>query len=165
MKKVTININKFVCPEDGNTIIKRYNKEVINDKGELEEVLVCDVFLGRLKGIRYDGTNKDNAMLALLGADSLEEMREIANGEEVMMEVVHQLEKMLYDDEFIKEYQDDLKKQAYKAGYDEGYDDGCFDEKILVCIKLLKKKFSHDFIKDITDLPLVKIKIVERDFV
>ena len=165
MKKVTININKFVCPEDGNTIIKRYNKEVINDKGELEDILVCDVFLGRLKGIRYDGTNRDNAMLALLGADSLEEMREIANGEEVMMEVVHQLEKMLYDDEFIKEYQDDLKKQAYKAGYDEGFDDGCFDEKILVCIKLLKKKFSYDFIKDITDLPLVKIKIVERDFV
>ena len=65
----------------------------------------------------------------------------------------------------IKEYQDDLKKQAYKAGYDEGFDDGCFDEKILVCIKLLKKKFSYDFIKDITDLPLVKIKIVERDFV
>ena len=165
MKRVVINFNKFACSEDKNTIVKKYEKEYINDKGEKEEALVCDVFLAPLKGVRYDGTNKEDAMLALLGADSLEEMREIANGEEVMMEVVHQLEKMLYDDEFIKEHQDDLKKQAYKAGYDEGFDDGCFDEKILVCIKLLKKKFSYDFIKDITDLPLVKIKIVERDFV
>ncbi len=164
MKKIKININKFSCPEDEKTIIKRYEKEIINDEGEKENILVCDVFLDPLKGVRYDGTNREDAMLALLGADSLEEMREIANGEEVMMEVVHQLEKMLCDDEFIKEYQDDLKKQAYKAGYDEGYDNGCFDEKILVCIKLLNKKFSHDFIKDITDLPLVKIKIVERDF-
>ena len=165
MKKVTININKFVCPEDGNTIIKRYNKEVINDKGELEDILVCDVFLGRLKGIRYDGTNRDNAMLALLGADSLEEMREIANGDKAMMEVVHTIEELLNDESFIEKYKEEVKENAYKAGYDDGYDDGSNDEKILVSKRLLDKDFAPEFIAEITNLPLNKIKIIERDFI
>ena len=163
MKKVTININKFVCPEDGNTIIKRYNKKDKNDKGELEEVLVCDVFLGRLKGIRYDGTNKDNAMLALLGADSLEEMREIANGDKTMMEVVHTIEDMLNDEEFINEYKGNVKETAYEKGYDEGFDDGAWAEKVIISRRLLNKEFDYNFIADITNLSLEEVKIIERD--
>ena len=165
MKKVIININKFSCRDDENTIVKKYEKEYINDKGEKEEALVCDVFLSPLKGVRYDGTNKDNAMLALLGADSLEEMREIANGEESMMEVVHHLEDMLHDEKFIKKYKEEVTEQAYKIGYDEGYDDGSNDERILVSTKLLKKKFDHSFISDITGLPLSKIKAIESDII
>ena len=61
MKKIKININKFSCPEDEKTIIKRYEKEIINDEGERENILVCDVFLDPLKGVRYDGTNKATA--------------------------------------------------------------------------------------------------------
>ncbi len=165
MKKVVINIKNFACSDDKNTKVKKYEKETINDKGERERVLVCDVFLPPLKGIRYDGTNKDDAMLALLGAESLEEMMEIANGEETMMEVVHAVEEMLDDEKFISEYKDEVKENAYKAGYDEGCDDGSIYEKILVCTKLLQKKFDYSFISEITDLPFNKIKIIERDFI
>ena len=163
MKRVVINFNKFKCSDDENTIVKKYEKEYINDKGKKESALICDVFLEPLKGVRYDGTNKEDAMLALLGADSFEEMKEIANGEESMMEVVHHLEEMIYDDEFIKEYKEEMKEKAYKAGYNDGYDDGSNDEKLLICIRLLKKKFAHSFIKEITDLPLAKIRIIECD--
>lgn len=165
MKRIIINFNKFACSDDKNTIVKKYEKEYINDKGEKEEALVCDVFLSPLKGVRYNGSNKEDAMLALLGADSIEEMKEIANGEESMMEVVNYLENMLHDEEFIKKYKEEVKENAYKIGYDEGYDEGCCDEKVLVCIRLLKKKFTHDFISEITSLPLNKIKMIECDII
>ena len=75
---------------------------------------MCDVFLDPLKGVRYDGTNRDDAMLALLGADSLEEMREIANGDKAMMEVVHAFEDMLNDEEFITNIKVMLRKMPIK---------------------------------------------------
>ena len=163
MKKIKININKFSCPEDEKTIIKRYEKEIINDEGERENILVCDVFLDPLKGVRYDGTNKDDAMLALLGADSLEEMKEIANGDKTMMEVVHAFEDMLNDEEFINEYKGNVKENAYKDGYDEGFDDGCWAEKVIISRRLLNKDFDYGFIGDITNLSIEEVKRIESE--
>ena len=40
MKKIKININKFSCPEDEKTIIKRYEKEIINDEGK-KKIFLC----------------------------------------------------------------------------------------------------------------------------
>ena len=34
MKKIKININKFSCPEDEKTIIKRYEKEILMMRGK-----------------------------------------------------------------------------------------------------------------------------------
>ena len=153
MKKIKININKFSCPEDEKTIIKRYEKEIINDEGERENILVCDVFLDPLKGVRYDGTNKEDAMLALLGADSLEEMKEIANA----------FEDMLNDEEFINEYKGNVKENAYKEGYDEGFDDGCWAEKVIISRRLLNKDFDYGFIGDITNLSIEEVKRIESE--
>ena len=50
MKKIKININKFSCPEDEKTIIKRYEKEIINDEGERENL---EKFM-KNNGLRFD---------------------------------------------------------------------------------------------------------------
>lgn len=163
MKKIKINFNKFSCPEDEKTIIKKYEKEIINDEVERENILVCDVFLAPLKGVRYDGTNKDDAMLALLGADSFEEMVEIANGDKTMMEVIHALENMLNDEEFIKKYKNEVKDNAYKVGYDEGFDDGAWAEKVIISRRLINKDFDYEFISEITNLSIEEMKRIERD--
>ena len=163
MKRVVINFNKFACSDDKNTIVKKYEKEYINDKGEKEEALVCDVYLAPLKGVKYDGTNREDAMLALLGADSLEEMRDIANGDKAMMEVVHALENMLNDEEFINKYKADIKEEAYKIGYDEGFDDGSWAEKVIISRRLLNKDFDYGFIGDITNLSIEEVKRIESE--
>ena len=113
--------------------------------------------------MRYDGTNKDDAMLALLGADSFEEMVEIANGDKTMMEVIHALENMLNDEEFIKKYKNEVKDNAYKVGYDEGFDDGAWAEKVIISRRLINKDFDYEFISEITNLSIEEMKRIERD--
>ena len=166
MKKVTINVNKFVCPEDDKTIIKKYEKEIINNMGEKENILVCDIFLEPLKGVRYDGTNKDDAMLALLGADSFREMREIANGDKTLMEIINALEDVLNDEVFIKKYGSDVKDDSDDDDdveeYDEGVDDGVWAEKFIIGRRLINKGFDYDFISEIVDLSVDEMKRIER---
>ena len=90
-------------------------------------------------------------------------MRDIANGDKAMMEVVHALENMLNDEEFINKYKADIKEEAYKIGYDEGFDDGSWAEKVIISRRLLNKEFDYDFIEEITSLSLEEVKRIERD--
>ena len=163
MNRIKINFNRFSCPDNKKTIIKKHEEEVINANGDKEKILVCDIFLESLKGVRYDGTNKKEAMLALFGANSFEEMKEIANGEKSMMDIIQRLEDLLEDEEFVEEYKEEVKDKAYKQGYDDGFDDGAWAEKVIISRRLINKDFDYEFISEITNLSTYEMKRIERD--
>ena len=107
------------------------------------------IYLESLKNVRYNGSNEEETFMAMMVADSYEEMREIANGCEEALYVVDKLEKLAEDDKFRTDYNVELvrRKEINSARLD-GYDAGAKEREKEIAKNLLNIGISkEDIIK------------------
>ena len=119
------------------------------------------MYLASLKNVRYNGSNEKETYLAMFKAESFEEMRDIANGNEEALKVVEELERLSENDEFRVLY--DAEKMRRKEinsarldGYDDGYENGITkgkeEEKIAIAKNLLNIGTPKEDIIKVTGL-------------
>ena len=129
MRTILINFNNSKYKNDKEAISVGY--DLINEKYNdvIDEIKIYDIYLASLKNVRYNGSNEKETYLAMFRAESFEEMRDIANGNEEALKVVEELERLSENDEFRVLY--DAEKMRRKEinsarldGYDDGYDNG-----------------------------------------
>ena len=129
------------------------------------------MYLASLKNVRYNGSNEKETYLAMFRAESFEEMRDIANGNEEALKVVEELERLSENDEFRVLY--DAEKMRRKEinsarldGYDDGYDagktkgleEGAKEEKIEIAKNLIKKGVSFEIVSESTGLSIGELE-------
>ena len=95
----------------------------------------------------YNGSNKVETGFALFTAQSYKEARAIVGEWKEGGEIVDELEKLRYNDEFIAVYdaeivQKKLENSARKEGYTEGESVGIKKEKHSIASSMLKKNFD-----------------------
>ena len=129
MRTILINFNNSKYKNDKEAISVGY--DLINEKYNdvIDEIKIYDIYLASLENVRYNGSNEKEAYLAMFRAESFEEMRDIANGNEEALKVVEELERLSENDEFRVLY--DAEKMRRKEinsarldGYDDGYENG-----------------------------------------
>ena len=129
MRTILINFNNSKYKNDKEAISVGY--DLINEKYNdvIDEIKIYDIYLASLKNVRYNGSNEKETYLAMFRAESFEEMRDIANGNEEALKVVEELERLSENDEFRVLY--DAEKMRRKEinsarldGYDDGYENG-----------------------------------------
>ena len=129
------------------------------------------MYLASLKNVRYNGSNEKETYLAMFRAESFEEMRDIANGNEEALKVVEELERLSENDEFRVLY--DVEKMRRKEinsarldGYDDGYDagktkgleEGAKEEKIAIAKNLLNIGTPKEDIIKVTGLSIEELE-------
>ena len=129
MRTILINFNNSKYKNDKEAISVGY--DLINEKYNdvIDEIKIYDIYLASLENVRYNGSNEKETYLAMFRAESFEEMRYIANGNEEALKVVEELERLSENDEFRVLY--DAEKMRRKEinsarldGYDDGYENG-----------------------------------------
>ena len=137
------------------------------------------MYLASLKNVRYNGSNEKETYLAMFRAESFEEMRDIANGNEEALKVVEELERLSENDEFRVLY--DAEKMRRKEinsarldGYDDGYDngyengitkgkeEGAKEEKIEIAKNLIKKGVSFEIVSESTGLSIGELEELNK---
>ena len=119
------------------------------------------MYLASLKNVRYNGSNEKETYLAMFRAESFEEMRDLANGNEEALKVVEELERLSENDEFRVLY--DAEKMRRKEinsarldGYDDGFENGIIkgkeEEKIEIAKNLLNIGTPKEDIIKVTGL-------------
>ena len=129
------------------------------------------MYLASLKNVRYNGSNEKETYLAMFRAESFEEMRDIANGNEEALKVVEELERLSENDEFRVLY--DAEKMRRKEinsarldGYDDGYENGITKgkeegakaEKIEIAKNLLKDGIPIEVVSKNTGLSIEELE-------
>ena len=171
MRTILINFNNSKYKNDKEAISVGY--DLINEKYNdvIDEIKIYDIYLASLKNVRYNGSNEKETYLAMFRAESFEEMRDIANGNEEALKVVEELERLSENDEFRVLY--DVEKMRRKEinsarldGYDDGYDagktkgleEGAKEEKIAIAKNLLNIGTPKEDIIKVTGLSIEELE-------
>ena len=171
MRTILINFNNSKYKNDKEAISVGYDlrNEKYNDV--IDEIKIYDIYLASLKNVRYNGSNEKETYLAMFRAESFEEMRDIANGNEEALKVVEELERLSENDEFRVLY--DAEKMRRKEinsarldGYDDGYDagktkgleEGAKEEKIEIAKNLLNIGTPKEDIIKVTGLGIEELE-------
>ena len=157
MKTVLINFNNslYKIKPDAINVDYTLRNEKYNDV--IDDIKIHNIYLESLKNVRYNGSNEEETFMAMMVADSYEEMRGIANGCEEALYIVDKLERLNEDDKFRTDYNVELvrRKEINSArldGYDDGYDAGAKAEKISIAKNLLNIGTSKEDIIKVTGL-------------
>ena len=171
MRTILINFNNSKYKNDKEAISVGY--DLINEKYNdvIDEIKIYDIYLASLKNVRYNGSNEKETYLAMFRAESFEEMRDIANGNEEALKVVEELERLSENDEFRVLY--DAEKMRRKEinsarldGYDDGYENGITKgkeegakaEKIEIAKNLLKDGIPIEVVSKNTGLSIEELE-------
>ena len=125
MRTILINFNNSKYKNDKEAISVGY--DLINEKYNdvIDEIKIYDIYLASLKNVRYNGSNEKETYLAMFRAESFEEMRDIANGNEEALKVVEELERLSENDEFRVLYDaEKMRRKEINSARLDGYDDG-----------------------------------------
>ena len=170
-KKVTgINIilnNHLKSPKvlmNDYVFIDKFNYQNMNNK-YLEMVLLN---IDRVNKIVYD-KNEEKLIkwLRLIGAESMEELREIAKGEMEMEQAIAYMEDFLNDEEIQDHYDKivDVAENAEQKGLTKGLTKGRTEGKRLANMKIaknmLKKKYPIQDIAELTNLTIEEIENIK----
>ena len=157
MKTVLINFNNSLYKIKLDAINVDYTLR--NDKYNdvIDDIKIHNIYLESLKNVRYNGSNEEETFMAMMVADSYEEMREIANGCEEALYIVEKLERLNEEDKFRTDYNVELvrRKEINSArldGYDDGYDAGAKAKEIEIAKNLLNIGTSKEDIIKVTGL-------------
>ena len=161
MKTVLINFNNslYKIKPDAINVDYTLRNEKYNDV--IDDIKIHNIYLESLKNVRYNGSNEEETFMAMMVADSYEEMREIANGCEEALYIVDKLERLAEDDKFRTDYNVELVRRkeinsarldGYDDGYDNGYDAGTKAREKEIAKNLLKKGLSIDLVSESTGL-------------
>ena len=161
MKTVLINFNNslYKIKPDAINVDYTLRNEKYNDV--IDDIKIHNIYLESLKNVRYNGSNEEETFMAMMVADSYEEMREIANGCEEALYIVDKLERLNEDDKFRTDYNVELVRRkeinsarldGYDAGKAEGLEAGAKAEKISIAKNLLNIGTSKEDIIKVTGL-------------
>ena len=153
MKTALINFNNslYKIKPDAINVDYTLRNEKYNDV--IDDIKIHNIYLESLKNVRYNGSNEEETFMAMMVADSYEEMRNIANGCEEALYIVDKLERLNEDDKFRTDYNVELvrRKEINSARLD-GYDAGAKAEKISIAKNLLNIGISKEDIIKVTGL-------------
>ena len=153
MKTVLINFNNSLYKINPDAINVDYTlrNEKYNDV--IDDIKIHNIYLESLKNVRYNGSNEEETFMAMMVADSYEEMREIANGCEEALYIVEKLERLNEEDKFRTDYNVELvrRKEINSARLD-GYDAGAKAKEIEIAKNLLNIGTSKEDIIKVTGL-------------
>ena len=176
MRTILINFNNSKYKNDKEAISVGY--DLINEKYNdvIDEIKIYDIYLASLENVRYNGSNEKETYLAMFRAESFEEMRDIANGNEEALKVVEELERLSENDEFRVLYDAEKMRRkeinsarldgyddGYDNGYDNGYDAGAKKEKISIAKNLLNIGTPKEDIITVTGLSIEEINNLLED--
>ncbi len=130
-----------------------------------------------LKGTIYnlDKLNKQNynvgennlleKMLGLIKAKTDEERESIAKGSELLMDVVTQIKKFLYDEETkeMKNFPDKWKREGIKQGVEQGIEQGIEQNQQKIIINMLKEHEPIEKIAKYTDSSIKEINKIQKE--
>ena len=161
MKTVLINFNNslYKIKPDAINVDYTLRNEKYNDV--IDDIKIHNIYLESLKNVRYNGSNEEETFMAMMVADSYEEMRGIANGCEEALYIVDKLERLNEDDKFRTDYNVELVRRkeinsarldGYDAGKAEGLEAGAKAEKISIAKNLLNIGTSKEDIIKVTGL-------------
>ena len=176
MRTILINFNNSKYKNDKEAISVGY--DLINEKYNdvIDEIKIYDIYLASLKNVRYNGSNEKETYLAMFRAESFEEMRDIANGNEEALKVVEELERLSENDEFRVLY--DAEKMRRKEinsarldGYDDGYEngitkgkeEGAKEEKIEIAKNFLKDGIPIEVVSKNTGLSEEELEELKKE--
>ena len=111
----------------------------------------------------YDKNNKQQRWLRFIGARSLEERREIAKGDELLMELDSWCEDYVNDEQTKKIFGEWANYIAEKKGIRKGIEQGAQQEKIDIAKNMLKDNVSLEMIEKYTGLSIEEIKEVQNE--
>ena len=108
----------------------------------------------------YNGRRKANRMLiwgALIASENIEELIEIAKGDEIMEKVVNKIEEFSADDNILglynwEEDQEKIRKAGLRRTLEEGRAEGLCEGIEKTAINMAKEGASLDFISRVTSL-------------
>ena len=166
-KKVTgINIilnNHLKSPKifmNDYVFIDKFNYRNMNNK-YLEMVLLN---IDRVSKIVYD-KNEEKLIkwLRMIGAKSMEELREIAKGEREMEQAIAYMEDFLNDEEIQDHYDKivDVAEKAEQKGLTKGRTEGKRLANMKTAKNMLKKKYPIQDIAELTNLTIEEIKSIK----
>ena len=164
-----INMNNWTCEEKKEESVDYYNFHSTKYQRVIGGIESFGIYLGKYKGKVYNGSNKVEASFALFTAQSYKEARAIVGDWKEGGEIVDELEKLRYNDEFNAVYdaeivQKKLENSARKEGYTEGESigmkkgeiagkkAGIKQEKHSIASSMLKKNFDIKTIMDLVGL-------------
>ena len=163
---IQINIVDDVTPKDlienimENEIVltsRKNKKEILSNMFEIK----C-LRLDRAREMVYDKNNKQQRWLRFIGARSLEERREIAKGDELLMELDTWCEDYVNDEQTKKIFGEwanyIAEKKGIRKGIQQGIEQGAQQEKIDIAKNMLKDNVSLEMIEKYTGLSLEDIK-------
>ena len=161
MKTVLINFNNnlYKIKPDAINVDYTLRNEKYNDV--IDDIKIHNIYLESLKNVRYNGSNEEETFMAMMVADSYEEMRGITNGCEEALYIVDKLERLNEDDKFRTDYNVELVRRkeinsarldGYDAGKAEGLEAGAKAEKISIAKNLLNIGTSKEDIIKVTGL-------------
>lgn len=159
IKKVTqINfIDKTKIQINEEVISKHYLiNERLSDDFELD---IVRLDLIPKKG--YNLSDRFRKQLEFLGAKTYEERKNIAKGDEILMDLNAWLEEYK-NDESLRECFDE-KRWAKLEGHNEGIEQGRTENKIEIAKKMLAKDKSFEEIFEITDLSIEEITKLQKE--
>ena len=157
MKTALINFNNslYKIKPDAINVDYTLRNEKYNDV--IDDIKIHNIYLESLKNVRYNGSNEEETFMAMMVADSYEEMRWIANECEEALYIVDKLERLNEEDKFRTDYNVELVRRkeinsarldGYDAGKAEGLEAGAKVEKISIAKNFLKIGISkEDIIK------------------
>ena len=136
-----------------------------------EDLLIYVVVLDKIKEKNYNvGTsNKMIKYYKMFNAESLEEVKMIAKGDDVLMTISKELDEFLNDEKTKRLFDRDLwLKREYhyegeKAGMKAGKKAGIKSNQIKTAKKMLLEKFQPEMICKITELPLDEIRNLQKN--
>ena len=176
MRTILINFNNSKYKNDKEAISVGY--DLINEKYNdvIDEIKIYDIYLASLENVRYNGSNEKETYLAMFRAESFEEMRDIANGNEEALKVVEELERLSENDEFRVLYDAEKMRRkeinsarldgyddGYDNGYDNGYDAGAKKEKISIAKNLLNIGTPKEDIIKATGLSVEELEELKKE--
>ena len=171
---------KRVVQVNFNNALFKYNPEVdilcyqLRDKSgkyEFDDIKKYDVFLPNYKGICYNEADELSAMLSLINADSFDEMRRIAAGNEEALSIVETLEEIMLDEKVSLAYNVEKEKRkleltGFEKGYDEGkaegrtegLEEGKKEANLEIAKKMINEGLNSEIISNLTNFSIEEIE-------
>ena len=154
-------MNNWTCEEKKEESVDYYNFHSTKYQRVIEGIESFEIYLGKYKGKVYNGSNKVEAGFALFTAQSYKEARAIVGDWKEGGEIVDELEKLRYNDEFNavydaeivqKKLENSARKEGESIGMKKGELNGMKKEKHSIAYSMLKDNVPYSTISKYTGL-------------
>lgn len=149
------------------------NYENLNDKRLKDQFKMEYLRIDKAREISYNEANKKVIWLKFIGAKSYEERKEIAKGDELLMELNEWMEKYVNDEQALKFYDDwnkELARESYreecikigeKKGIKIGHEQGKEEANLITAKKMLEDTVEIPTIAKYTGLSIKEIQALK----